>query len=326
MKINRTSPVRAALLASALFSVIPTVSGAIIIQPVYDATFLADPALQTTVNNAISIYASRLGNNILIPINFVFSTTISGAQSSAGSFPVAYGTYRGALANNITTANDATAVANLITGTNDPVINGTIVDVNTALGFALGLNLAQASYGTVTFQTSLYQSNPAGFLGVIQHEVNEVLGTASNLPNANPPGTGLALPTTIAPADLFRYGTTAARNFTTNIPNDPADRAFFRLSPGGTNLQEFNNLPNGGDYADWAGTGTNGFAFAPQDQAGDASVFTSMSISTAELDMLDVIGYNLIPVPEPGTVATLASVGFGWIAFHRRRREKVAAR
>lgn len=294
-----------------------TANAGVIITPVYDATFLANPALQATVTNAIAIYASNMGNNLTIPINFQFNSTITGADSAASSFNVSYVAYRAALVTRATTANDATVLAGLSAGPNEPVRNGESISVTEALGLALGLSGAVGNYGTVRFNTATYSSNPAGFLGVIQHEINEVLGTSSSLPNANPPGTAGALPTTIAAADLFRYTNAGARSFTVNAANDPANKAFFRLSSGSPNLQEWNNLPNGGDYGDWAANGS--FPAAPQDQAGDSTTFTSMSISSAELNLLDAIGYNAFPVPEPGTVATLSSVAFGWLAVRRRR-------
>ncbi len=288
------------------------------IQPVYDATFssLGNFAqLQQTVNDAVAIYASNVVDNLVLPITFAFSTTIGGAQSSYLTTTYSYDAYRTALANHAGTANDATALANLPTGTN-PVVGAAGVQVTDALGLALGLSGVQTTYGTVTFNTGTYSLNPAGFLGVIQHELNEVLGTSSSLPN----NTGTAtLPTAaIAPADLFRYGSGTARSFDLNTGNDPNNTAFFRLSGTGPNLQQFNNLPNGGDYADWAATGA--FGPAPQDWAGSSAVFTSMATSPAELQLLDAVGFNVVPVPEQGTLVSLSSVAFGMLTLRRRKR------
>lgn len=69
-----------------------------------------------------------------------------------------------------------------------------------------------------------------------------MLGSASSLPNS-----GGAIPTTITPPDLFRYTAAGVRNFGPNNGNDLLNRAYFRISPFGANLQEWNNLPNGGD-------------------------------------------------------------------------------
>lgn len=323
MTQNLTSSFRRALCAAAVFT-LATTHAAIVITPVYDVSFLTNPnfgALQTTVTNALAIYSSNVGNNLALNISFKLDPLVTGAQSSFFTSNFTYASFRAALVTHATTANDTTALANLSVGPNDPVIGGASVAVPQALGFALGLSGAQGNYGTVSFNTASYQTNPAGFLGVIQHEVNEVLGTGSSLPNNTGVGT---LPTTIAPADLFRYATGAARSFSLNLTSVPTNKAFFRLSPGGANLQEFNNLPNGGDYGDWAANGS--FADAPQDQAGPTTTFTSMSISPAELLLLDAIGYSAVPVPEPGTVAALASVALGWLSIRRGRRGKFSAR
>ncbi len=291
---------------------------AITIIPVYDASFSGNANfadLQVTVNNAIAIYSTNFGNNITMPITFRLDQAISGAQSTYSTGSYSYSAYRSALAASATTAADTTALANFPSAANDPVLGSPNINVTEALAFALGLDTAPASFGTVAFNLSTYQSNPGGFLGVIQHEINEVLGTSSSLPNNTGGG---VLPTSITPADLFRYATGAMRSYSLNSTSDTANKAFFRLSAGGANLQEFNNLPNGGDYGDWAANGS--FAAAPQDQAGDSSTFTSMSVSTAELSLLDVIGYGVTPVPEPGTVTILASMSLAGLSFSRRRR------
>ncbi len=295
-------------------------SAQVVITPSYDVSFTSQPnfaALQTTVNSALSIYSSRVANNLTIPIIFTLDNAISGAQSSYSVSPFSFSSYRSALSTAATTATDATVLANIGAGPNDPVLNVAQISLPDALSFALGLGSAQANYGTVSFNLNTYKVNPAGFLGVIQHEVNEVLGTASSLPN----GTGGAtLPITIAPSDLFRYTSAGARSFTLNNGNDSANKAFFRLSSGGANLQEWNNLPNGGDYGDWAANGS--FPAAPQDQAGDSNTFTSMAVSTAELSLLDAIGYSVVAVPEPVETATFTAVALAGLMIWRRQRTR----
>ena len=244
MMAKQNTPCRltTALIFTAALATISAQAG-VTITPVYDSGFSGNanfPALQATVNSAIAIYSSRMGNNLTIPINFSLSATVSGAQSNYSTSNYPYTAYRAALAASATTAADATALANLAIGPNDPVIGGVNISVPEALSLALGLSGSVANYGTVSFNLATYQTNPGGFLGTIQHEINEVLGTASSLPNNTGGGT---LPATIAPAALFRYTTGATRSFTLNSTSNTANKAFFRLSPGGTNLQEFNNLP-----------------------------------------------------------------------------------
>ena len=317
MKRTFTLSLRRALVALATFTAVIANAG-VTITPDYDASFTSNAnftALQATVNSALAIYSSNMGNNLTLPITFKLDGAITGAQSNYATFNVAYNTYRNALVASAATANDAIVLAGLAVGTNDPVIGGANVSVTEALGLALGLSGTVGNYGTVTFNKATYETNPNGFLGVIQHEINEVLGTASNLPNNT--GAGV-LPTTVSAADLFRYTNAGARSFDLNLGSILTTKAFFRLSSGGPNLQEWNNLPNGGDYGDWAANGS--FVAAPQDQAGDSTTFTSMAVSSAELNLLDAVGYNAFPVPEPGTVVSLSSVAFGWLAMRRRRR------
>lgn len=313
----RISSSRRSLVAVALATSPVLLNAAIVIQPSYDVSFSGNPnftALKSTVESAIAIYSSAISDNLTIPITFKLDNAISGAQSSYGVVDYSFSSYLGKLQAVQSGANDATVVANLGAGPNDPVLNAANITVPQALAFALGLGSSQASYGTVTFNQTTYQSNPAGFLGVIQHEVNEVLGTSSNLPNG-----GGTLPATIMPSDLFRYTAAGVRTFTTNPGSDPNNKAYFRISPFGSNLQEWNNLPNGGDYGDWAANGS--FPAAPQDNSGDSNTFTSMSQSNAELQLLDAIGYNLNPVPEPGEWAMATGVALvGFAGLRRLRR------
>ena len=291
---------------------------AIIIIPVYDSSFTTQPnfaALRATVNDAISAY-SQFSDNISVPITFKLSASVSGAESSFSTSSYSFNSYRTALATRVTSANDAIVLSSIGIGPNDPVLNQPNIAIPEALAFTLGLGPAATNYGTATFNLGDYGPNPGGFLGTIQHEVNEVLGMGSNLPNFT---TTATLPNQIAPTDLFRFTLAGARNFTLNAANDPSNKAFFKLSSTGSVIQEWNNLPNMGDYGDWH-TGTDRlFAPAPNDQAGDATTFTSMQTSPnrAEYTALDAIGYNL--VPEPNSLALLASAALIGGAFRRKR-------
>lgn len=319
MRSTRTPHRTLGLLALAALPMVSSQSlAAVIINPSYDVSFTSSPnfaALQTTVNNAIAIYSSSLANNLTFQITFKLDNAVGGAQSNYFTSDYPFSSYLTALNSAATSANDSTVLANIGAGPNDPVINGANIAVPQALAVALGLRTPVANYGTVTFNKDTYESNPAGFLGVIQHELNEVLGTSSSLPNG-----GGAVPTTIAPADLFRYTAAGVRSFDPNGANDPTKKAYFRISPFGPDIQEWNNLAsNGGDYGDWA-TGT--FPAAPQDWSGSSAVFTSMSNSTAELVLLDAIGYGLAPVPEPAGVAMAVGVSLMGFAGWRRVRSR----
>lgn len=310
-------PVIGISLTAALAVTANVARAAVIIDPVYDASFSGNAnfaALQATVNDAISIYATSLANNLTIPITFKLDPSVSGAQSSFLVSNFSFNSYLNKLTLSATTADDATALASIGSGPNDPVLGKSTLSVPVTLAYALGLRSTPlSSFGTVSFNTSLFETNPAGFAGVIQHEINEVLGTASNLPNG-----GGTLPSAIRPVDLFRYTSAGARSFDLNNSSDSANKAFFRLGPTSPNLQEWNNLPNGGDYGDWAANGS--FPASAQDYAGNPAVARNMTAGGAELVLLDVIGYNAASVPEPREMAWLS--GLALMAFAGWRRLK----
>jgi hypothetical protein len=121
----------------------------------------------------------------------------------------------------------------------------------------------------------------------VEHEIDEVLGFSSNLPDLS----------TIGPVDLFRYDTSGQRTFTIN-----GDNAYFSLD--GTSLYARFNQDPGGDYHDW--WSNNGQHWSPpgttpiqqvQDAFADPGTFEDLG--TNELTVLDAIGYTLIASPLP---------------------------
>jgi hypothetical protein len=81
----------------------------------------------------------------------------------------------------------------------------------------------------------------------------------------------------------------------------------------GTNLKQFNNCNNGGDYGDWA---SNGSPPAVQDAFATAGSSPSLAVTSPEVVALDAIGYNLSAVPTPLIGHGLpAFLGFGAFLF-----------
>jgi hypothetical protein len=65
--------------------------------------------------------------------------------------------------------------------------------------------------------------------------------------------------------------------------------SFFSIDGGTTNLNDFNNCSNGGDYGDWI-THTPSQV---QDAFTNGSGSPSLSVTSPEVRALDVIGYTI---------------------------------
>jgi hypothetical protein len=271
-----------------------------VITPTFGGSITADPnagAIEGIINSAISTYEADFADNINVAITFNEMSSGLGQSSSAFN-NVSYTAYLAALTTHATTADDATALAHLPPGPNNPVTGTATINVHTANLRALGLpGGAVASDGTIGLNTSLTfpgspgTSNTYSLLAVTEHEIDEVLGLGSALPTLPSPPFN-----TIFPEDLFRYDNAGHRSFTAT------DGAAANFSIDGTTiLAPFHNTNDGSDYGDWQ----NGGPARVQDAVGTAGATPALGV---ELVALDVIGYDRIiaSVPEPGTGALLA--------------------
>ncbi|MEO7678909.1 MAG: NF038122 family metalloprotease, partial [Verrucomicrobiota bacterium] len=201
-----------------------------------------------------------------------------------------YSSYRAALKSRASSLYDANAISKLPNSANDPVIGGAQINLTTALARRMGLSTVYGPDGfdsTVAFNMPLMNlTRPPGsptqydLQQVVEHEIDEVLGTSSNVKNFSP----------IRAIDLFRYTTNLARSYTTN-----GDNAYFSVD--GTNLLARFNMNSGGDYSDfWSSTGfwaPTGITPSPQVQDAFATPGTALDLGINELAMLDVIGWTL---------------------------------
>ncbi|NBR85069.1 MAG: hypothetical protein EBS84_08145 [Proteobacteria bacterium] len=275
-----------------------TTSGsALTIVPTYDGS-ITNAAQAVAITNAINVAIQNLQSNLTddltVKILFVSDANIGLGQSSTWFNNWPYSDYLSALQARATSRNDALALSKTPATTTDPLANNSQIHMTLPLGRLLGLTANFGSDGfdsTISLNTTIMNftrssidPNKYDLIATAEHEINEVLGSSSNLG----PGTGPTGP--IAPIDLFRYTTNLVRTWTTN-----GDDAYFSID--GTNLlARFNQQPDG-DYGDfWSKTGTwspPGTTPAAQVQDAFAGPGVFQDEGPNELAILDVIGYTL---------------------------------
>jgi hypothetical protein len=297
--------------------------GALVISPTFGSSITSDPnaaKIEGTINQAIQVYQTTFTNNINVTINF--NEMSSGLGSSNFFFyNISYASFLAALKANATTADDMIALAHLPNGTSNPVTNDNFIDVKTAnlraLGFT-GFNsgLAGGVDGIIGLNTSITDVGSPGttgqysLLATVEREIDKVLGLGSALPSPvnffNDP----------LPEDLFRYDASGNRSFTASTTN-----AYFSID-GTTDLAQFNNSNNGGDYGDWQ-SNPRPTGVGPQVQDAFATPGAHPTLGPNEITALDVIGYTPVVVPEPPSVVLMAISGLLLMA-HAWRRGKTA--
>jgi len=310
-----------AVMAMAVLA-LPAHGTSLFISPTFNSSITSDPnaaVIESTIDTAISIYEESFSNPITVDITFGEG---AGLGSSSTEFEtVSYAAYCAALVANATTANDALAVGTLAPGgvcpSHNPVNGSTTINVKTAnlraLGFTTpGVGPGGIPDGSITVNPSITTPpNGSGYslLAVTEHEIDEVLGLGSGLPNT----TGGTIPVSnIFPEDLFRYDASGNRTFASGASCTGLPNAYFSIN-GTTDLAQFNNACNGGDFGDWAVV-----PGSPKVQDWAAISGTSPTLGP-ELIALDVIGYNAIPEPGTFLLVGAALVGLGLL---RQRSNK----
>ncbi len=309
-------------LASLLSVAISSPAFALVITPTFDSTITSDPnaaAVEGVINTAIGVYQATFSDPITVTIDFAAMSTGLG-RSVTGFNNETYTSFLTALHTDATSSADATALAHLPIQATNPVTGSGLINATTANLRALGFNAPGFVNGTFDGQISLNThitapGSPGSTLAyfllpVVEHEIDEVLGLHSDVG-------GTAFFTNPAAEDLFRYDSLGNRSFTTN----PLALAFFSID-GLTDLAQFDNQNDGGDFGDWQ---SNQLPPGVQPKVQDAFATQGANPSLGvELTALDVIGYDRVAVPEPGSLALLSTglLAFGFLRRKRARRNR----
>jgi FG-GAP-like repeat len=233
-------------------------------------------------------------------------------QVASQFVPVTYATLMNYLANDARSADDVTAVNNLL-NTSDPTHGGTI-QVPLAEARALGLYSASdnALDAWIGFNTSPNgwqwsydpNENPSqgfvDFIGVAAHEISHALGRVA----------GLGRPFTFdfpifgyTPLDLFRFSSPGVRDLSGSAQDYFSFNNGFKLTnnplpvdQNGRPIYQFQT--RGGDPADW--TNTDSFGFYDQG--------IPLRVSPTDLREMDVLGYSGVPSDDTVSEQVPASI------------------
>jgi hypothetical protein len=290
----------------------------------FDSSFTTSFGANTAQAEAAANYAAQQFNALFsdpvqvnITVSGVSDASIFGQSSSSLQGYYTYTQIRSALVSDAKGSNDAAAVASL--PVNDPTAANGARDFLTtrAEAKALGLIASDSTRdGTIKFGAAFsWAFDPANravsgqydFIGVVEHEISEVMGrqgiTGANLGNGGP---------NFDPLDLFRYTAAGVRGASNN-----GGGVYFSINGGVTNLNTYNNAAsNGLDTADWSGV--NGVDAFNQYATGSAV----NGITTVDLQQMDVIGWDLTSaVPEPSSLSlyALGAIACGAYSWRRGR-------
>jgi hypothetical protein len=326
MQLDSFSPVstpifrtaRRSLMVAALAIGVTSVQ-ALTITPTFTAAFNTDfggsaAAAQAAWIAAANVFTSNFSDNIHvnITVDAATGTSVFG-QSSTPLISTSYANLRAKLLLDAKSPDDLLALgAGGSVSAADPTAGAGTWWVSRSEAKAIGLigddlvNDGTTKFGAgnpFTFSGAI-ASGTYDFKGVAAHEISEVLGRLGLSG-----GTVGGFANSYSLIDLFSYTGPGARGLGNGAGNN------FSIDNGTSLLKLFNNAQsNGLDSRDWAPGSNDSF-----NQFSNPNVVNP--VSPVDLRLMDVLGYDLVTVPEPSTACILL-VAFGGAAYFRRRHTR----
>lgn len=301
-------------------------SHAVTIIPTFEGTTYTEE-IKAEVYAAIDFYTRNMDDNVTVFIRLKDTGTLGTGLGSTfqGFNSVSYREFIEHLRLDASGMNDQTALQHISFGTGALPAEDQVTPVPdtssrvwltrpqaAALGISVGdapdgktiwdadidMNLSVMSFNHVSPAPNKYD-----FRGILMHEINEVLGSTSNMVKLGVNDRG------IRPFDLFRYDDQGNRSFTTE-----GDNAYFSID--GTNFLTRLNQESGGDYGDFWSPGSpseDNRPFQLQDAFSTVGLTAEMNVENV---MMDVLGWNYA---KPGsaivvqTGAPVVGAGLGII-------------
>ena len=189
-------------------------------------------------------------------------------------------------------------------------------------------NRADFAFSTLLFDFKAWSLTP--FVGIAMHEIGHALGFHSGVETLDRNSPPLTAPFPedsfpfVTPLDLLRHSDLSL-GYGKDVVDWTADyrEKYFTLDGGKTRVP----FSTGSFFGD--GAHGSHWRFGLEIGAMDPTVWSGerVEISSYDLTALDVIGYDLRPVPEPAATAAGGAVLLGILAMLRmvRRRTVVAA-
>jgi hypothetical protein len=310
--------------------------------------------LNTTI---AGLYTSTF-SNVNASIYIQYGITNLGTSTTGFDNQIPYSAYVNDLRATASSGAIDVAALNSLGALEPALYGGAPIDITSALGVALGIpdsdlngttaNGTQCVIGTagcyngiITISSpdnllsesgganSWYYRQLGGTVGAtaydfyseVEHQTDEILGTASCVGTAGPALSSNCPNNAPAAVDLFRYSAPGSRVFISGTPG-----AYFSYDGGLTNGADgavYNTLLNDNGYADFVSN-----CHFVQDATG--CLGESLDITTdgsAEINILDAIGYNLnSPViattPEPSSgvffIGVALLIGVAWRTARRK--------